>query len=147
MVPYVNKVILVGELSADAEVRSRPNSTDVIANLRVETRERFPDRTSGEMRAVSDYHRVVVFGRLAEQARSLKKGTLISVEGRNRTRKYQAQDGSDRYITEINADKLDFDLATVGNNVSGRGDASTDAAHQGAAGDPSYDDDPNSPPF
>jgi single-strand DNA-binding protein len=62
--PYVNKVILVGELSADAEGRSRPNSTDVIANLRVETRQRFPDRATGQMREVSDFHRVVVFGRL-----------------------------------------------------------------------------------
>jgi single-strand DNA-binding protein len=145
-VPYVNKVILVGELSADAEGRSRPNSTDVIANLRVETRERFPDRATGERREVSDYHRVVVFGRLAELARSLKKGTWVSVEGRSRTRKYQANDGTDRYITEINADKLDFDLATPGNNVSDRGDHSADAGHSGN-GEPSYDDDPLSPPF
>jgi single-strand DNA-binding protein len=144
--PYVNKVILVGELSADAEGRSRPNSTDVIANLRVETRERFPDRVTGEMREVSDYHRVVVFGRLAEQARSLKKGTWVSVEGRSRTRKYQANDGSDRYITEINAEKLDFDLALPGNNVSGRGDHSPDTVHSGN-GEPPHDDDPLGPPY
>lgn len=144
--PYVNKVILVGELSADAESRSRPNSTDVIANLRVETRERFPDRATSEMREVSDYHRVVVFGRLAEQARSLKKGTWVSVEGRSRTRKYQANDGSDRYITEVNADKLDFDLVAPGNKVSDLDDHSADTGRSDK-GEHAYNDDPLSPPF
>jgi len=142
--PYVNKVILVGELSADAEGRSRPNSTDVVANLRVQTRERFPDRATGETREVSDYHRVVVFGRLAEQARSLKKGTFVSVEGRIRTRKYQV-DGQDRYITEVNADKLDFDVPANGNDVSRSGDHSNDAGRSG--NEPPLDDDPFAPPF
>jgi single-strand DNA-binding protein len=144
-VPFVNRVILVGELSADAEVRSRPNSTDVIANLRVETRERFPDRESGEMREVKDFHRVVVFGKLADQVRSLKQGSLVSVEGRNRTRKYQAADGSDRYITEVVADKLGIDPAP-GNNVSGRNESPSDAGHHGTD-ESSYDEDPNRPPY
>ena len=127
--PYVNRVILVGELSANAEGRSIPNSEDVVVNLRLQTRERFPDRAIGELREVSDYHRVVVFGRLAEQARSLKKGMAVSVEGRLRTRKYQT-DGQDRYITEVNAEKLSFDLPATGNDVSDRGEHSN-AGHPG----------------
>jgi len=143
--PYVNKVILVGELAADAEGRARPNSSDVIANLRLQTRERFPDRTSGEMREVSDYHRVVVFGRLAEQARSLKKGTAVSVEGRLRTRKYQV-DGQDRYITEVNADKLDVDLPMTGNDVGGRGEDPSSAGN-GHPESAWHDSDESSPPY
>ncbi len=102
----VNKQILLGRLTADAEGRSMPNSSDMVANLRLVTYDRFVDRkNNNEPREIAEYHRVAVFGRLAEEARNLKEGTEVYVEGRSRTRKYQQQ-GQDRYITELVASVL-----------------------------------------
>ncbi|NIF40121.1 single-stranded DNA-binding protein [Burkholderia sp. Tr-862] len=95
----INKQILLGRLTADAEGRSIP-SGGMVANLRLVTYERYQDKGSGDWKEFADYHRVSVFGPPAEVARNLKKGTEVYVEGRTRTRKYQ-QDGQDRYITEV----------------------------------------------
>ncbi|PTE01528.1 single-stranded DNA-binding protein [Pandoraea apista] len=102
----VNKVILVGNLGADPEVRYLP-SGDAVANIRLATTDRYKDKQSGEFKEMTEWHRVSFFGRLAEIVNEyLKKGSSVYIEGRIRTRKYQAQDGTDRYSTEIVADQM-----------------------------------------
>lgn len=102
----VNKVILVGNLGADPEVRYLP-SGDAIANIRLATTDRYKDKASGEMKESTEWHRVAFFGRLAEiVSEYLKKGSSVYIEGRLRTRKWQGQDGQDRYSTEIIADQM-----------------------------------------
>jgi single-strand DNA-binding protein len=102
----VNKVILVGNLGADPEVRYLP-SGDAIANIRLATTDRYKDKASGEMKEATEWHRVAFFGRLAEIVNEyLKKGSAVYIEGRLRTRKWQGQDGQDRYSTEIVADQM-----------------------------------------
>lgn len=102
----VNKVILVGNLGADPEMRSLP-SGDAIANVRLATTDRYKDKASGEMKEATEWHRVTFFGRLAEiVGEYLKKGSSVYIEGRLRTRKWQGQDGQDRYSTEIVADQM-----------------------------------------
>jgi single-strand DNA-binding protein len=102
----VNKVILVGNLGADPEVRYLP-SGDAIANIRLATTDRYKDKASGEMKEPTEWHRVAFFGRLAEIVNEyLKKGSAVYIEGRLRTRKWQGQDGQDRYSTEIVADQM-----------------------------------------
>ncbi|MFM0076980.1 single-stranded DNA-binding protein [Paraburkholderia sediminicola] len=102
----VNKVILVGNLGADPEVRYLP-SGDALANIRLATTDRYKDKASGEMKEATEWHRVTFFGRLAEiVSEYLKKGSSVYIEGRIRTRKWQAQDGTDRYSTEIVAEQM-----------------------------------------
>jgi len=102
----VNKVILVGNLGADPEVRYLP-SGDAVANIRLATTDRYKDKASGEFKEMTEWHRVAFFGRLAEiVSEYLKKGSSVYIEGRIRTRKWQAQDGTDRYSTEIVADQM-----------------------------------------
>lgn len=102
----VNRVILIGNLGADVESRYLP-SGDAVANIRLATTERYKDKKTGEMTDATEWHRVNFFGRLAEIAiEYLKKGSQVYIEGRIRTRKYQAQDGTDRYSTEIVADQM-----------------------------------------
>jgi len=100
----VNKVILVGNLGADPEVRYMP-SGDAVANVRLATSESWKDRNTGETQERIEWHRVVFFGRLAEIVKQyLHKGSKIYVEGKLRTRKWQGQDGLDRYSTEVVVD-------------------------------------------
>jgi single-strand DNA-binding protein len=102
----VNKVILVGNLGADPEIRYLP-SGDAIANIRLATTDRYKDKASGEFKEATEWHRVAFFGRLAEiVGEYLKKGSSVYIEGRLRTRKWQGQDGQDRYSTEIVADQM-----------------------------------------
>ncbi|MDR3399414.1 MAG: single-stranded DNA-binding protein [Pandoraea sp.] len=102
----VNKVILVGNLGADPEVRYLP-SGDAVANIRLATTDRYKDKQSGEFKEMTEWHRVSFFGRLAEIVNEyLKKGSSVYIEGKIRTRKYQAQDGTDRYSTDIVADQM-----------------------------------------
>jgi single-strand DNA-binding protein len=102
----VNKVILVGNLGADPEIRYLP-SGDAVANIRLATTDRYKDKASGEMKDATEWHRVSFFGRLAEiVSEYLKKGSSIYIEGRIRTRKWQAQDGTDRYSTEIVGEQM-----------------------------------------
>jgi single-strand DNA-binding protein len=97
----VNKVILVGNLGADPEVRSLPNGNPVV-NLRIATSERWRDRNSGEPREKTEWHRVVIFSEgLAKVAQNyLKKGAKVYIEGQLQTRKWE-KDGQDQYTTEI----------------------------------------------
>lgn len=102
----VNKVILVGNLGADPEIRYLA-SGDAIANIRLATTDRYKDKQSGEMKESTEWHRVVFFGRLAEiVGEYLKKGSAAYIEGKLRTRKWQDKDGQDRYSTEIVADSM-----------------------------------------
>ena len=89
----VNKVILVGNLGADPEVRYLP-SGDAVANIRLATTDRYKDKASGDFKEMTEWHRVAFFGRLAEiVSEYLKKGSSVYIEGRIRTRKWQGQDG------------------------------------------------------
>lgn len=102
----VNKVILVGNLGADPEMRYLP-SGDAVANIRIATTDRYKDKATGEMKEVTEWHSVSFFGRLAEiVGEYLKKGSSVYVEGKLKTRKWQAQDGTDRYSTGIVADSM-----------------------------------------
>ncbi|UDG83305.1 single-stranded DNA-binding protein [Candidatus Vallotia lariciata] len=114
----VNKVILLGNLGADPETRYLP-SGDAITNIRLATTERYKDKTSGELKELTEWHRVVLFGRLAEvSAEYLKKGSSVYFEGRIRTRKWQDQGGQDRYSTEIIADNMQLLGGRGGDNQS-----------------------------
>jgi len=102
----INKVILVGNLGRDPEVRYSPNGS-AVANVTLATSEQWKDRQSGEMQERTEWHRVVFFGKLAEIAGEyLKKGRQVYVEGRLQTRKWQDQSGQDRYTTEIVANEM-----------------------------------------
>jgi single-strand DNA-binding protein len=102
----VNKVILVGNLGKDPETRYMPNG-DQVTNITIATSESWKDKGSGEQKEATEWHRVVFFRRLAEIAgQYLKKGSQVYIEGRLRTRKWQGQDGQDRYTTEIHADEM-----------------------------------------
>lgn len=97
----VNKVILVGNLGQDPEVRYMP-SGGAVTNIRIATSESWRDKASGEMKEVTEWHTVVLFGKLAEVAGEyLRKGSQVYIEGQLRTRKWQDQTGNDRYSTEI----------------------------------------------
>ncbi|WP_269802547.1 single-stranded DNA-binding protein [Marinobacter sp. G11] len=97
----VNKVTLVGNLGADPDVRYMP-SGDAVANLSVATSEHWKDRQTGEPRKHTEWHRVVLKGRLAELAGDfLEKGSKVYLEGKNRTRKWTGQDGVERQTTEV----------------------------------------------
>lgn len=102
----VNKVILIGNLGKDPEVRYSPNG-QAVANVTIATSESWKDKNTGDKQERTEWHRVVFFGRLAEIAGEyLKKGAQIYVEGRLQTRKWQDKDGKDRYTTEIVAAEM-----------------------------------------
>lgn len=102
----VNKVILVGNLGRDPEMRTFP-SGDQVANVTIATTDKWRDKTSGENREATEWHRVVFNGRLAEIAgQYLRKGSQVYVEGSLRTRKWTDQAGVEKYSTEIRADQM-----------------------------------------
>jgi single-strand DNA-binding protein len=116
----VNKVILVGRLGADPEVRYMP-SGGAVANVSIATSEGWRDKQTGEMKEKTEWHRVVFYNRLGEIAgQYLKKGSSVYVEGRIQTRKWQGQDGQDRYTTEIIAREMQM----LDSRGSGGGDTS-----------------------
>ena len=102
----LNKVTLIGRLGADPEVRYMP-SGGAVTNIGLATTRRWKDRQSGERREETEWHRVAFFNRIAEIAGEyLRKGSLVYIEGRIRTRKWQDQNGQDRYTTEIIAEQM-----------------------------------------
>lgn len=102
----LNKVTLIGRLGADPEVKYMP-SGGAVTNIGLATTRRWKDRQSGERRDETEWHRVTFFNRIAEIAGEyLRKGSLIYIEGRIRTRKWQDQNGQDRYTTEIIAEQM-----------------------------------------
>ncbi|AOY97605.1 single-stranded DNA-binding protein (plasmid) [Cupriavidus sp. USMAA2-4] len=115
----VNKVILVGNLGADPETRYMP-SGDAVTNIRLATTDRYRDKASGDMKELTEWHRVSFFGKLAEIAgQYLKKGSQVYIEGRIRTRKWQDQSGQDKYSTEIVADQMQMLGSRQGGNSEG----------------------------
>ena len=127
MAGSVNKVILVGNLGADPEIRSL-NSGDRVANLRVATSETWRDRSSGERKEKTEWHRVVIFNEnLVKVAESyLRKGAKVYIEGALQTRKYQDNSGAERFSTEVVLQKFRGELTML----DGRGGD----AEQGDAG-------------
>ena len=114
----VNKVILVGNLGKDPETRYAPNG-DAICNITVATTDSWKDKATGEKKEMTEWHRVAFFGRLAEIAgQYLRKGSAVYVEGSLRTRKWQGQDGQDRYTTEIVVD-INGNMQLLGGRPSG----------------------------
>ena len=102
----VNKVILIGNLGADPETRYTASGS-AVTNIRLATAESWRDKQSGERQERTEWHRVVFFSRLAEiAAEYLRKGSQCYIEGRIQTRKWQGQDGQDRYTTEIVANEM-----------------------------------------
>jgi len=102
----VNKVILVGNLGNDPETKYMP-SGDAVTNLSVATSESWKDKKTGEQKDRTEWHRVAMFGRLAEiAAEYLRKGSQVYIEGKLRTRKWQDQQGNDRYSTEVIANEM-----------------------------------------
>ena len=102
----INKVILVGNLGRDPETRYMPDG-GAVTNVSIATTDTWKDKTSGEKKEATEWHRVVFFNRLAEIAGEyLKKGSQVYVEGRLRTRKWQDKEGQDKYSTEIVCDTM-----------------------------------------
>ena len=141
----VNKVILIGNLGQDPEVRYMPNG-NAVANVTLATSESWKDKNSGEMQERTEWHRIVFFRRLAEIAGEyLKKGSKIYVEGRLQTRKWQDQNGQDRYTTEIVADQMQMLDSRGGGSAAfegnSQGRAPAQAQEQAPASNDGFDDD------
>ncbi len=133
MAGSVNKVIIIGNLGRDPEVRSFPNGGKVV-NLRIATSETWKDKATGERKERTEWHSVAIFneplGRIAEQY--LKKGSTVYIEGQLETRKWQDQSGQERYSTEVVLRPYGGNLTLLG----GRGDGGS-----GGGGGSSYSDD------
>jgi single-strand DNA-binding protein len=123
MAGSVNKVILVGNLGRDPEVR-RLGSGDPVVNLRIATSESWKDKQSGERKEKTEWHSVVIFnenlGRVAEQY--LKKGSKVYIEGQLQTRKWQDQSGQEKYTTEIVLQRFRGELTILDSRSGGGGD-------------------------
>ena len=129
----VNKAILIGNLGADPETRFTAGGT-AVTNCNIATSEEWRDKQSGEMQTRTEWHRIVFFARLAEVAGDyLKKGAKVYVEGRIQTRKWQGQDGQDRYTTEIIASEMQM-LDTRGGSGGGQAKAESQAQNAGHGG-------------
>lgn len=152
----VNKVIIVGNLGKDPETRYLPNG-DAVCNITVATSESWKDKSTGEKKEITEWHRIVFFRRLAEIAGEyLKKGASVYIEGRIRTRKWQDKEGNDRYTTEIEATEMQM----LGSRESrGDGDSRQADDYRAASGgtadrrqkpakrEPSFDDMDDDIPF
>ena len=132
MAGSVNKVIIVGNLGRDPEVRNFPNGGKVV-NLRIATSESWRDKTSGERKERTEWHSVAIFnealGKVAEQY--LKKGSTVYIEGQLETRKWQDQSGADRYTTEVVLRQFRGEMTLLGGRDGGSG---------GGGGGGGYDD-------
>lgn len=145
----VNKVILIGNLGKDPEVRYTPNGL-AVTNITIATTEVWKDKTSGENQDRTEWHRIVLYNRLAEIAGEyLRKGSKVFIEGRLQTRKWQDKNtGQDRYTTEIVADSLQMldskggsGGSTATDNMSSSKASSSEPAIDAAATDANFDDD------
>ncbi|MCA8868048.1 MAG: single-stranded DNA-binding protein [Rhodobacteraceae bacterium] len=125
MAGSVNKVIIIGNLGRDPEIRSFPNGGKV-CNLRIATSERWRDKNTGENKERTEWHSVAIFQeglvRVAEQY--LKKGSTVYIEGKLQTRKWQDQSGADRYSTEVVLQGFDGKMVMLGGRDGGGGSSS-----------------------
>lgn len=135
MAGSVNKVILVGNLGRDPEVRSTQNG-DKIVNFSIATSERWKDKSTGEQREKTEWHRIVIFNenlaRIAEQY--LRKGSSVYVEGQLQTRKWQDQSGAEKYTTEVVLQRYRGELTLLGGRDSGGGGGGSDYSRGGDDG-------------
>ena len=139
----VNKVIVVGNLGQDPDTRYMP-SGDAVTNLNIATNESWKDKQTGEQKDRTEWHRVAMFGRLAEiAAEYLRKGSQVYIEGKLRTRKWQDKDGNDRYTTEIIADEMQM----LGNKASSGAPATSDSPPTSAPPQSSENDFDDDIPF
>jgi single-strand DNA-binding protein len=138
----INKVILVGNLGADPEVRYMPNG-NAVANASIATSEAWKDKTSGDSQERTEWHRVVFYNRLAEiVGEYLKKGSKVYVEGKIRTRKWEDKDGKERYTTEIIADNMQMLDSKAGGTSGGFDKANDSMSHaEPAMASEGFDDD------
>ena len=146
----VNKAIIVGTLGQDPEVRYTASGS-AVANLSVATNENWRDKATGEAQERTEWHRIVMFGKLAEIAQQyLKKGSQAYFEGRIQTRKWQDQSGNDRYSTEIVANEMQMlggrgagaPMDSAGQSQSGGQSQSRPAPAETAPMDDGFDDIP-----
>ena len=134
----INKVILVGNLGQDPETRYMP-SGGAVTNFTVATNESWKDKQSGEQKERTEWHKVAMFGRLAEiAAEYLRKGSQVYVEGRLQTRKWQDRDGNDRWTTEIVANEMQM--------LGGRGGGGGGGGFGGSSGGSGSRSDSGPPP-
>ena len=143
----INKVIIVGNLGQDPDTRYMP-SGGAVTNFTVATNESWKDKQTGEQKDRTEWHKVAMFGRLAEiSAEYLRKGSQVYIEGKLRTRKWQDRDGNDRYTTEIIADEMQMlggrggGSAPMGGSDSGRGSDPGRGSDQGRGSAPAPADD------
>ncbi len=140
----LNKVMLIGNLGADPETRYTQDGT-CVCNIRVATTEKFKNR-NGEQQERTEWHRVVLWGRLGEIAgQYLRKGSKVYIEGKIETRKWQDRDGNDRYTTEIRAQEmkmLDSRRGAGGGDDFGGGQGGGFPSHGGGGGAPRRESDP-----
>ena len=126
----INKVIIVGNVGQDPETRYMPSGS-AVTNFTVATNESWKDKQTGEQKDRTEWHRVAMFNRLAEiAAEYLRKGSQVYIEGKLRTRKWQGQDGQDRYTTEIIADEMQM-LGGRGGGAGGGGSFGGGGGQQG----------------
>jgi single-strand DNA-binding protein len=136
----INKVIIVGNLGNDPETRYMPSGS-AVTNLSVATNESWKDKQTGEQKDRTEWHKVAMFGRLAEiAAEYLRKGSQVYIEGKLRTRKWQDKEGQDRYTTEIVADEMQMLGGRTGGGAPAMNDSSDRSPPPRAAGD-DFDDD------
>ncbi len=139
MAGSVNKVIIIGNLGRDPEVRTFQNGGKVV-NLRIATSENWKDRTTGERKERTEWHSVAIFneniGRIAEQY--LKKGSTVYIEGQLETRKWQDQSGQDRYSTEIVIRPFRGEMTLLGGRGEGGGGGGGSSYGSDQGGDPGY---------
>ena len=146
--PSVNKVIIVGNLGRDPETRYMPNG-EAVTNIAVATTESWKDKTSGEKKELTEWHRITFYRKLAEIAgQYLKKGSSVYIEGKLQTRKWTDKDGIERYATEIISDSMQM----LGGKQESQGDRPVErqapkAASPVSAPVPNFDDMDSDIPF
>ncbi len=134
----INKVILVGNLGADPETRAMPSGSTV-ANLRIATSESWRDKQTGEQQERTEWHRVALFGRLAEVAAEyLKKGSQVYIEGSLRTRKWTDKQGQERYSTEVIGNDMQMLGGRAGGGGASPGGGASTGERSGGGAPPAY---------
>lgn len=140
----VNKAIVVGSLGKDPEMRYLPNG-DAVCNFSVATSESWKDKTTGDKKEATEWHRINFFGKLAEVCgQYLKKGSLVYIDGSIHTRKWKDKDGTDRYSTEIKGQSMQM----LGGKKESSGDTTSDKPKDESSRPPSgFEDFPDDIPY
>ncbi len=141
----LNKVMLIGNLGTDPEVRVMPSGGSV-CNISIATTENWRDKNSGDKREKTEWHKIVMFGRQAEIAEQyLKKGSPVYIEGRLQTRKWTTKEGEDRYTTEILADRMQFLSSKTSEGFTDPNMGKTQNSEAGGSSEPKFPDEEDIP--